>query len=249
MLDALKDVYSVLWVDLRNLSRHWRSTLATSFIQPLLYLVAFGYGLGQGVNVGGVSYLAFVIPGIVALTAFSTSFNGSASKLQVDRLFYKSFDEYLMSPVSLYSIVIGKALIGVMRGLISSVAILIVGLVLSPTLIVSPLFVSVLVVSCFVFALFGVLVGSVINAHQNMSTFNNLVMLPMTFLCGTFFSLNQVPVSVAAVLYTLPLTHSSVCLRAAALGQPFPWLSFVALTGFGLIFFLGSIIALKKASV
>ena len=249
MLDALKDVYSVLWVDLRNLSRHWRSTLATSFIQPLLYLVAFGYGLGQGVNVGGVSYLAFVIPGIVALTAFSTSFNGSASKLQVDRLFYKSFDEYLMSPVSLYSIVIGKALIGVMRGLISSVAILIVGLVLSPTLIVSPLFVSVLVVSCFVFALFGVLVGSVINAHQNMSTFNNLVILPMTFLCGTFFSLSQVPVSVTAMLYALPLTHSSVCLRAAALGQPFPWLSFVALMGFGLIFFSGSIVALKKASV
>jgi ABC-type multidrug transport system permease subunit len=249
MLDALKDVYSVLWADLRNLRRHLRSTLAASFIQPLLYLVAFGYGLGQGVNVGGVSYLAFVIPGIVALTAFSTSFNGSASKLQVDRLFYKTFDEYLMSPVSLYSIVIGKALIGVVRGLISSVAILIVGLVLSPTLIVSPLFVSVLVVSCFVFALFGVLVGSVINAHQNMSTFSNLVILPMTFLCGTFFSLSQVPVPVTAVLYALPLTHSSVCLRAAALGQPFPWLSFVALMGFGLIFFSGSIIALKKASV
>lgn len=249
MLNALSDVYSVLWVDLRNLRRHWRSTVATSLIQPLLYLVAFGYGLGQGVDINGVSYLAFVVPGIVALTAFSTSYNGSASKLQVDRFFYKSFDECLMSPVSLYSIITGKALIGVVRGLISSVAILIVGLILAPSLVVSPLFIVVLVVSCFVFAFFGVLIALVINSHQTMSTFSNLVLLPMTFLCGTFFSLSQVPTPVTAVLYALPLTHSSVCLRAAALGQPFPWWSFIALVGFGIAFFVASIVALKKTSV
>ncbi len=249
MLDALKDVYSILWVDLRFLWRHWRSTLATSLVNPLLYLVAFGYGLGSGISFGGVGYLEFVIPGIIALTAMSTSFSGAGSKLNVDRLFYKSFDECLMSPISLYSIVIGKALIGVVRGLISSVAILAVGLVLSPMLIVSPLFVLVLFVSCCVFALLGVLIGLVINSHSDMSTFSNLVMLPMTFLSGTFFSLSQLPEAVKAVLYVSPLTHSSGCLRAAALAQPFPWLSFVALMGFALFFFTGCIVALKKASV
>ncbi|MGA2385299.1 MAG: ABC transporter permease [Candidatus Bathyarchaeia archaeon] len=249
MLDSLKDIYSILWVDLRNLSRHWRSTLATSLIQPLLYLVAFGYGLGRGISFGGVSYLAFVIPGIVALTAFSSSFNGSAQKLQVDRLFYKSFDEFLISPVSLYSLVIGKSLIGVVRGLISSVAILVVGLILLPTLIVSPVFALTLFLSCFVFALFGVLVASLFNNHVHMSTFNTLVILPMTFLCGTFFSLTQVPEAVKIALYCLPLTHSSECLRAAALGQLFPWLSFLALIGFGLIFFSASFFVLKKTVV
>jgi ABC-2 type transport system permease protein len=249
MLNALYDVYSVLWVDLRNMRRHWRSTVATSLVLPLLYLVAFGYGLGRGINLDGVNYLAFVVPGIVALTAFSTSFNGAASKLQVDKFFYKSFDELLMSPVSLQSIVVGKALIGVLRGLISSAAILVVGLILSPTLIVSPLFVIVLFVSCFVFALFGVLVALVINSHQGMSTFSNLVILPMTFLCGTFFALSQMPDAAKVVLYALPLTHSSECLRAAALGQSFPWLSLVALLSFGVAFFIGSVITLKKASV
>jgi len=249
MFDSLKDIYSILWVDLRNLSRHWRSTVATSLVQPLLYLVAFGYGLGRGISFEGVSYLAFVIPGIVALTAFSSSLNGSAQKLQVDRLFYKSFEEFLISPVSLYSLVIGKSLIGIVRGIISSVAILIVGLVLSPTLIVSPIFVLTLFVSCFVFALFGVLVASIFNNHVNMSTFNTLVILPMTFLCGTFFSLTQVPEGVKIALYLLPLTHSSDCLRAAALNQPFPWFSFVALIGFGLIFYFGSFLVLKKTSL
>lgn len=249
MLNALSDVSSVLYADLQNLRRHLRSLIATSLIQPLLYLVAFGYGLGQGVNMGGVSYLAFVIPGIIALTAFSQSYSGASAKLQVDRLFYKTFDEYLMAPVSLSSIIVGKALVGVVRGMIVSVAILAVGLVLSPLLIVSPLFVLTLFVSCFVFAMFGVLVAFLINSHQNMSTFSNLVILPMTFLCGTFFSFSGLPVAAQWLLYVLPLTHASLCLRAAALGQPFPWLSLAVLLGFGAAFFLGSIIALKKSSV
>ena len=197
----------------------------------------------------GISYHIFVIPGIVALTAFSTSFNGAASKLQVDKFFYKSFDELLMAPVSSYSIIVGKALIGVIRGLISSLAIYAVGLVLAPTMLVSPVFFLMLLLSCFVFALFGVLIALVVSSHQGMSTFSTLVILPMTFLCGTFFSLNQLPDIAKAALSFLPLTHSSAVIRAAVLGQSFPWLSFVGLLFFGVVFFMGCIWALKKSSV
>ena len=249
MLNTLKDIYSVLWADLRNLRHRWRSLIIVTLVQPLLYLVAFGYGLGQGVSFDGVSYLAFIIPGIIALTAFSNSFHGAAYKLQVDRFFYRSFDELLMSPVSEFSIVIGKALIGVVRGLIIALAILTIGFILMPSLTISPLFMLVLFVSCFVFAQFGVLVAFALDSHQSMSTFNNVVILPMTFLCGTFFSLSALPEIAKGALYFLPLTHSSQCLRAAALSQPFPWLSFLALLGFGLAFFAGGIITLKKKSI
>ena len=249
MITVLRDIYSVLWVDLRFLRRHWLRTLATSLVNPVLYLVAFGYGLGGGISFDGYSYLAFVMPGIIALTAMSSSYGGAGLKLHIDRLFYRCFDEYLMSPISLFSLAVGKTLIGVVRGLISTVAILAVGVIISPTLIVSPLFVLVLVSSCFVFSFLGVLIGMWAKSHQDMTTFNTLVILPMSFLSGTFFSLNQLPEAVKAVLYLLPLTHSSECLRAAALGQAFPWLSFVALLGFGLLFFAGSMWALKRASV
>jgi len=249
MITVFRDIYSVLWVDLRFLRRHWLRTLVTSLVNPILYLVAFGYGLGSGISFGGVSYLAFVMPGIIALTAMSSSYGGAGLKLHVDRLFYKCFDEYLMSPISLFSLAIGKTLIGVVRGLISTVAILIVGVLISPMLIVSPLFVLVLVSSCFVFSFLGVLVGLWAKSHQDMGTFNTLVILPMTFLSGTFFSLSQLPEAVKVVLYFLPLTHSSECLRAAALGQPFPWLSLLALLGFGFVFFAGCMVALKRASI
>jgi ABC-type polysaccharide/polyol phosphate export permease len=154
-----------------------------------------------------------------------------------------------MSPISLFSLAVGKTLIGVVRGLIASIALLAVGFVISPMLIINPLFMLVLVISCFVFAFFGVLIALVAKSHQDMGTFSTLVLLPMTFLSGTFFSLNQLPEAVKAALYFLPLTHSSQCLRAAALEQPFPWLSLLAMLGFGLIFFSGCMIALKRASV
>jgi len=249
MLNALRDIYSVLWVDLRVLRRHWLRTLVTSLVNPLLYLLAFGYGLGRGISFEGYSYLEFIIPGIIALTAMTISFSGAGSKLNVDRLFYRSFDECLMSPISLFSLAMGKTLIGVVRGLISSTSMLMVGFIISPTIIISPLFLLVLVLSCFVFAFFGVLVALLAKSHQDMSTVSSLVLLPMTFLSGTFFSLSQLPEALKVVLYILPLTHSSQCLRAAALGQSFPWLSLLAILGFGLIFFSGAMVALKRASV
>ncbi|MCP8306503.1 MAG: ABC transporter permease [archaeon] len=249
MINVLRDTYSVLWVDLRFLRRHWLRTLATSLVNPILYLLAFGYGLGGGISVEGHSYLEFVIPGIIALTAMTSSYNGAGNKLNVDRLFYKCFDEILMSPIGPFSLIIGKALIGVVRGLISSIAFLIVGFIISPTLIISPLFVLALVISCSVFAFFGVLAALLAKSHQDMATFSSLVLLPMTFLGGTFFSLSQLPEALKVVLYLLPLTHSSQCLRAVTLEQPFPWLSLLAILGFGLVFFLGCVVALRRASV
>ena len=249
MVRILSDIYSVLWVDLRFLRRHWLRTLATSIVNPILYLIAFGFGLGRGISFEGYSYLDFVIPGIIALTAMTGSYNGAGMKLHVDRLFYKCFDEYLLSPISPFSLAVGKALIGVVRGLIASVALLLMGIAISPTLIVSPLLVLVLITSCFVFSFLGVLVGLWAKSHQDMGTFSTLVILPMTFLSGTFFSLSQLPDAIKVALYVLPLTHSSESLRATALGQPFPWLYFLALLGFGLVFFAGCMFALKRASV
>ena len=248
-MSMLTDIYSVLWVDLRVLRRQWVRTVSTSLVNPILYLVAFGFGLGQGITFDGYNYLEFVIPGIIALTAMTISFSGAGQKLNVDRLFFRSFDECLMSPISTYAIIIGKALIGVVRGLITSIAFVLVGFFVAPSLNINLFFIVSLVISCFVFAFFGVLVSFLAKSHQDMSTVSSLVLLPMAFLSGTFFSLTQIPDALKVVLYFLPLTHSSECLRAATLGQPFPWLSFAALVGFGLFFFAASMIALKRSSV
>jgi ABC-2 type transport system permease protein len=247
MLQTLQDIYAVVWVDLRFLSRNLGKTLALTLVAPILYLLAFGYGLGRGANIEGFSYLDFVIPGILALTAMTTSFNTSGLKLHVDRLFFKCFDETLMAPVSAFSIIIGKALIGVVRGLLSSAALLLACLVFSPLPSVSLLFPLSLVLTCFVFSFLGVVIAFLAKTHQDMTLFMSLVVLPMAFLSGTFFSLSQVPETLSIILFLSPLTHACLCLRASILGQPFPWLSLLILTAFGIVFFILCFVALKKS--
>ena len=248
MIETLRDIYSVVWVDMRFLSRNLGKTMALTLVAPILYLLAFGYGLGRGADIEGFSYLEFVIPGILALTAMTTAFNTSGLKLHVDRLFYKCFDETLMSPVSAFSIILGKSLIGVVRGLLSSAALLLACLVFSPLPGTSLLFPLSLVLTCFVFSFLGVVIAFLAKTHQDMTLFMSLVILPMSFLSGTFFSLRQVPAELSIILSLSPLTHACLCLRASILGQPFPWLSIFILTAFGVVFFILCFVALKRST-
>jgi ABC-2 type transport system permease protein len=249
MFDIFRDAYSILWADLSFLKRDWKRTVLTSLISPVLYLITFGFGLGKSVSVGGGSYLDFIIPGIIALTCMNASFSGSGMRLNVDRLFYKSFDELLMSPISLYSIVIGKALIGILRGLISSVPLIILGLILSRQFHFNWQFILALVISLIVFSLLGVMAAFISRTHQDMATFSTLVIVPMSFLCGTFFSIANMPLLVKILLYILPLTHSSTAIRMAVSEGGLSCISVLILAGFAGVFFIVSVRLIKKLSV
>jgi ABC-type multidrug transport system permease subunit len=104
-----------------------------------------------------------------------------------------------------------------------------------------------LIVTCFTFSFLGVIVALLAKTHQDMTLFMSLVILPMSFLSGTFFSLSQVPEALSIILYLSPLTHASLCLRASMLGQPYPWLSLLILTVFGAAFFGLCFTALKRS--
>jgi len=243
------DAYSILWADLMALKRRGTRYLITTLVSPILYLVAFGWGLGRGINLNGTSYLEFVIPGIIALTAMTASFNGAGIRLNVDRLYFKSFDECLMAPIGLTSLLMGKALIGVVRGIMSSVVFLMVALLISPHIHIGLDFLLGLLLTCLTFSFLGILTALLARSHEDMATFSSLILLPMTFLGGTFFSLSQVPVGLKYALYALPLTHSSLFLRAAALDQPLPWGSFLILLMFFAAFLVGGMIILKRISI
>ncbi len=245
----LFDIYSILWSDMVTLKRRWARYLLTTLMSPLLYLMAFGWGLGRGISMNGMSYLEFVIPGIIALTAMNTSFNGSGIRLNVDRLYFRSFDESLMSPVSDISLLIGRSMIGMVRGLISSSVFVMLSMHIAPSMHIDLLFFATLAITCMTFASMGVLAALLARSHEDMATFSSLLLMPMTFLGGTFFSVSQVPEWLRAALYLLPLTHSSICLRALALGEPLPLRPFLALSAFMMAFlFLGGL-ALKRISI
>lgn len=245
---VISDAYSILWSDLVTLKRRWARYLISTLMSPLLYLMAFGWGLGRGINMNGTTYLEFVIPGIIALTAMNTSFNGAGIRLNVDRLYFRSFDESLMAPVSDVSLLIGRSLIGMVRGMISSSVFVILAIAITPSMRIDPLFFIILLMTCMTFASMGVLAALLARSHEDMATFSSLILMPMTFLGGTFFSISQVPEWLRFVLYILPLTHSSLCLRAIALGQPLPWGSLIAIVLFMASFVLLGSVALRSMS-
>ena len=238
MIRFLKQVYYVAWGDMMFLKHNFVNILIMSIMSPLLYLIAFGYGLRTGTTDIGVSYVAFVIPGIVALSSLSSSFSSTSTRMNVQRLYYKSFDEMMMCPLSLPAIIFGKCMLGLVRGLISCGLLYALGPFLAPELVLSPLFIVCMVLSCVIFSFLGMMAALLAKSHQSMATFNSLIILPMTFLCGTFFSVSSLSPVFQAVLYCLPLTHASECIRAAALPDYIgarPWISLVVLVASGAV--------------
>ncbi len=251
MSGFLTDVYHVAWSDMMFMRHNFLNILVSSIMSPLLYLIAFGYGLRAGQTDIGVSYVAFVIPGIAALSSLSSSFGSTATRINVQRLYYKSFDEMMMCPLNLSAIVLGKSMLGLTRGLISCLLIYALGLFLASDLVLSPLVILCIVLSCVTFSMLGMAAALLAKSHQSMATLNSLIILPMTFLCGTFFSVSSLNPVFQAALYCMPLTHASEVIRAAALPDylEFPWISLAVLVAFGIAFYLLDVHLLKTRKV
>ncbi|MFA6805172.1 MAG: ABC transporter permease [Candidatus Methanomethylophilaceae archaeon] len=249
MFQTIKDAYYVAWGDMCFMKHNFWNILVSSVMSPLLYLLAFGYGLGNGITMEGVPYIAFIIPGIAALTSLSASFSSTATRLNVQRLYYKSFDEMLMCPLSPASIILGKSFLGLFRGLVGATLIYILGMCVTSELYVTPMLIVSVVLSCFTFSFLGVMAALLAKSHQSMATFSSMIILPMTFLCGTFFSAAAMPAWFQAILYALPLTHSSSIIRAAALDWSFPWISLVVLFAFCVAFFVIDVYLVKARRI
>ena len=247
-MSLITDIYRVALSDLYYLKRNLPILMLTSIVTPVLYLVAFGYGLGNGLTMEGVSYMAFMIPGVVALTTVTSSFTTVANKLMVQKRFYESFDEMLLCPISKTSMIIGKSILGVIKSMMCGLLMLLLGFFLADDMQITPMLIICMLISCTVFSMLGVAAGMIVPDLPRMNLFNSFVILPMTFLCGTMFSLDALPDVAKNIISALPLTQTSNCLRAAALGWDFPWISLAILIGYGVLFYGLCMLSLRNTN-
>ena len=105
--------------------------LFSAMVVPVIYLVAFGLGLGRSVQTGRGTYLDFLIPGLVAMSSMNNSYSWVASALNLNRLYFKTFQVFVQAPISPFSIMIGEVLAGMTKGLFASVLIMLVGFAVS----------------------------------------------------------------------------------------------------------------------
>ena len=213
---------AVLWREYLFFRRRWWTITTSSMVAPLLYMVAFGWGLGKAVSLEGVAYLDFIVPGVVALSTMNVSFNAVATPLSIARLYDRTFEEYMVAPITVYSYTTAKILAGAARGLYASAIIICLALLFGARFNVNLRFLSLLLLNCLVFSSLGYLAALKVKSHPDMTRFNNFLITPMIFVCGTFFSVDRVPFPMAWVIKLLPLTPASQGLRAAALGWDLP---------------------------
>ncbi|MGQ9824865.1 MAG: ABC transporter permease, partial [Desulfotomaculales bacterium] len=153
---------------------------------------------------------------------------------------------YLIAPISAGAFVLGEVLAGTVRGLLASLIILALAFLFGAHLAVNGWFLLVVVLTCFLFAALGVVAAMTINSHEDMTNFSTFVILPMSFLCGTFFSPDRLPGTVACIIEALPLTHASYALRALARGGELLPLSLAVLAAYAAILFLAGVAVVQK---
>ena len=221
----LADIWTVFWRDWIVLKHRMTAFILSRMVAPILYLVAFGWGLGRSIQTAtGGSYLDFLVPGIMALNSMNISFN-SVIQVHAEKVYHKSIEEYLIAPIWPHAFVIGKVLAAVLRGLISSAIIICLAYAFGANFAITPLFVLVLAMNCAVFAEIGFAAAMYIKSYEQMGQVNTYILLPMSFLCGTFFSTRTLPDAIRYFIELLPLTHTSYLLRGIAMNQEVSLLS------------------------
>ncbi len=221
--------------------------LFSAMVVPIIYLIAFGLGLGTRVQMAGTDYLSFLIPGLVAMSAMNNSYTWVASNMNLNRLYFKTFQVFVQAPIRSSSIMIGEVLAGMVKGLFASALIIVVGLLTSSRFSLSIPFAGTLLLTCFLFASLGVITGMVSKSHEDTVTYSNFFIMPMAFFSGTFFPVHEMPAFIKEIIYILPLTHANIVIRKEALdGEGF--LSLVVIVGYGLCFFIYGSRLIKKYS-
>lgn len=232
----LNDIWTVFWRDWIVLKRRMTKFILSRMVAPMLYLVAFGWGLGRSIQVTGGSYLDFLVPGIMALNSMNISFN-SITPVHAERIYHKSLEQYLIAPICPYAFVIGKVLAAVLRGLISSAIIVVLAFLFGAHVSFTLLFLLVLILNCVIFAEIGFFAAMTISTYEEMAQVNTYILLPMSFLCGTFFSTHALPELVRWFIELLPLTHTSYLLRGLGSGVEVSMASVAVLLMYSIIGF------------
>ena len=207
----------IMW--LRQIKRYWRSKprIVGSLAQPLLFLVALGFGFGPIFQkAGGGSYLEFLAPGIIAMSIlFTGMFNGI--EIIWDRQF-GFLKETLVAPIPRYKIMLGRTLGGATVAFIQGLIVLILSVLIGfrPTnIIMVPVAFIFMFLIALLFTAFGTAIASKLNDMQGFQLIMNFIVMPLFFLSGALFPLNDLPTALSIVTKLNPLSYGVDGIRAS----------------------------------
>lgn len=209
-------IITILWEKWVEFRRDFYKITLAAMIAPLMYILVFGMGIQTMSH--GEPYLNFLIPGVVSLTTMNGSFNAIAQNLNVQRLYEKAFDQVMISPTPLWQFIVGQILGGALRGLYAGTVILLLVLPIGTGLVFNGMSFLIMFLNGAVFSTIGVVVSFYAKSHTDVPRFSNYIIMPMAYLCNTFFSVEQLPGWLSKAVGALPLSQTSRMIRAVAAG-------------------------------
>lgn len=220
----MSDIFRGIWVvAYREILRfvQERSRLFSSFAMPLVFLVVFGAGFGQliGSMTPGVDYIQFMYPGILAMTVLMGSIMSGVS-IVWDREF-GFLKEILVSPLGRSGIILGKAAGAAVVALLQAMIMLILAPILGVSidfLMVLQLILVIAVVSVSLAGM-GLLLASRMKSQQGFQLTMQVLIMPLIFMAGVFYPVNNVPVWMEIISKANPLTYGVDAIRQLFLGS------------------------------
>ena len=204
----------------------WRKLLLPSllgnFVDPLLYLLALGYGLGHFVGqMQGMPYITFIASGIVASSAMNTATFEGLYSAYTRMAVQNTYLSILATPLQIGDIVAGELLWCAVKGAISALAIILVASLFSAidwrwqVLLALP----VILLTGFSFGAIALLFTALSRSYDFFMYYFTLAVTPMFLFCGVFYPLHTLPAFAQEIAAILPLTHAVALLRPLLTGQ------------------------------
>ena len=180
-----------------EMARAWRTvmqTIVSPVISTSLYFVVFGSAIGTRIaEVDGVSYGAFIVPGLLMLSLLTLSVSNASFGIYFPR-FAGTIYELLSAPVSPFEIVLGYVGAAATKSVIVGLIILATAALFVPLHIAHPMWMlAYLVLTSVTFSLFGFIIGIWADGFEKLQIIPLLVITPLTFLGGTFYSIKMLP--------------------------------------------------------
>ncbi|WP_288234051.1 ABC transporter permease [uncultured Haemophilus sp.] len=203
----------------KRVIRIWRQTLVPPVITTTLYFLIFGQLIGGRIgDMRGVSYMQFIAPGLVMMTAITASYVNSASSFFLSK-FTKTYEELLVSPLSTHNIIWGYIAGSVVRGGLAGILVMLVALLFITFDIHSWVMIfSTLLLTTISFALGGLINAVYAKTFDDVGLIPTFVLTPLTYLGGVFYSISLLPDFWQAVSKFNPIVYMINGFRYGFLG-------------------------------
>src|SRR3989344_761094 len=217
-------------------------------ISSLLYIFIFGFSLGQNFNVGDVSYLVFLVPGLIMMNVIMTSYEESSSSLFLGK-FINYIQELLIAPLSYIEIVFGFLFGSILRSaVISSLIFIVFKFFVKISIYSIPMYLFFLFFASMLFASIGLIMALWAERFDNLAVLNTFFITPLLFFGGVFHSINLLPEFFQKLSLLNPLFYMIDGFRFSIIGESdFSVVySMVVLFVLSIVAFLFSVYLFKK---